>query len=183
MSYELRRADARVKWLVTCLLATFGVSYLFGGWMVALYAGFTPAGVARTYAGPGMAMHMPPDSTVVVEHPMTMAGFAESDVHQVDLNLLVQDTHVHVPMYGVIAAVLSVVALGLVLPKGWQLALITLLFAAPWLDFAGMWLTKLVSRDFAFVTVLGGWAMGLGYTVVAIVAIRQMWFFKKGALE
>jgi hypothetical protein len=103
-------------------------------------------------------------------------------VHQVDLNLLVQDTHVHVPMYGVIAGVLSVVVLGLVLPKGWQLGLITLLFAAPWLDFAGMWLTKLVSRDFAVVTVLGGWAMGLGYTVVAIIAIRQMWFYKKGVV-
>jgi len=183
MALELRRADARVKWLVTCLLATFGVSYLFGGWMVALYAGFTPAGVAATYAGPGMAMPMPPDSTVVVEHQMTMAGFGEADVHEVDLNLLVQDTHVHVPMYGVIAGVLSLVTLGLVLPKGWHVALITLLFAAPWLDFAGMWLTKLVSRDLAFVTVLGGWAMGLGYTVVAIIAIRQMWFFQKGALE
>ncbi len=183
MLYELRRADSRVRFLVTCLLATFGVAYLCGGWMVALYAGFTPAGVARTYAGAGMTMPMPPESTVVVEHPMTMAGFAESDVHQVDLNLLVQDTHVHVPMYGLIAGVLSLVALGLVLPKGWHLGLITLLFAAPWLDFAGMWLTKLVSRDFAFVTVLGGWAMGLGYTVVAIIAMRQMWFFKKGALE
>jgi hypothetical protein len=183
MLYDLRHADTRVKLLVTCLLATFGASYLFGGWMVALYAGFTPAGVAQTYAGPGMAMAMPPDSTVVVEHPMTMEGFAQSDAHQVDLNLLVQDTHVHVPMYGVIAAVLSVVALGLVLPKGWHLGLIALLFSAPWLDFAGMWLTKLVSRDFAVVTVLGGWAMGLGYTVVAIVAIRQMWFFKrKGAV-
>ncbi|HEV8266366.1 MAG TPA: hypothetical protein VGQ06_15565 [Gemmatimonadales bacterium] len=183
MGYELRHADTRVKWLVTCLLATFGVAYLFGGWMVALYAGFTPAGVAQTYAGPGMAMPMPPDSTVVVEHPMTMAGFAQADVHEVDLNLLIQDTHVHVPMYGVIAAVLSLVVLGLALPKGWHLGLIALLFAAPWLDFAGMWLTKLVSRDFAFVTVLGGWAMGLGYLIVAAVAVRQMWFYRKGAVS
>jgi hypothetical protein len=182
MTYELRHADARVKWLVTCVLATFGVAYLFGGWMVGLYAGFTPAGVAQTYAGPGMSMAMPPDSTVVVEHPMSVMGFAESDVHEVDLNLLVQDTHVHVPMYGVIAAVLSLVALGLVLPKRWHLGLITLLFAAPWLDFAGMWLTKLVSRDFAVVTVLGGWAMGLGYLIVMVLAIRQMWFTKHGVV-
>src|SRR5207247_11411035 len=109
-------------------------------------------------------------SAVVVGPPRTLARFAESDVHQVDLNLLVQDTHVHVPMYGVIAGVLSLVALGLVLPKGWHLGLITLLFAAPWLDFAGMWLTKLVSRDFAFVPVLGGWALGPGYTFVELGA-------------
>ncbi len=180
MDYELRRADARVKWLVTCLLATFGLSYLFGGWMVALYAGFTPARVAQTFAGAEMRMPMPPESTVVIERPMKMSEFAESDSHPVDMQLLIQDTHVHVPMYGVIAAALSLIVLGLVLPKGWHLGLITLLFAAPWLDFAGMWLTKLVSRDFAFVPLLGGWAMAFGYSVVAVVAILQMWFFKKG---
>ncbi len=180
MSYELRRSDVRVKWLVTCLLATLGLSYVFGAWMVVLYAGFTPRHVAQTYGGPEMGMHMPPDSTVVVEHPMQMGAFAEEDGHEVDLDLLIQDTHVHVPMYGVIAAVLAAVVLGLALPRGWHIALITLLFAAPWLDFAGMWLTKLVARDFAVLTVLGGWAMGLGYLVVTAIALRQMWFAKKG---
>jgi len=180
MLYDLRRANVSVKWLVTCLLATFGVAYLFGGWMVGLYAGFTPGKVAATYAGPEMAMPMPPESTLVVEHPMTMRAFGESDVHQVDENLLIQDTHVHVPMYGVIAGALSLVVLGLALPKAWHLGIITLLFAAPWLDFAGMWLTKLVSRDLAFVTLLGGWAMGLGYTLVTAVAMWQMWPRKRG---
>src|SRR3989442_10848334 len=46
------------------------------------------------------------------------------------------------------------------------LAIITLLFAAPWLDFAGMWLTKVASPRFAIVTLAGGWAMALGYTIV-----------------
>lgn len=182
MPYELRRADTRVKWLVTCLLATFGLSYLFGAWMVALYAGFNPARVAQTYAGPAMEMQMPPDSTVIVEHPMQMGQFAAGDRHTVDLDLLIQDTHVHVPMYGMIAAVLSLVVLGLAVPPGWHTGLITLLFAAPWLDFAGMWLTKFVSSGFAVVTVLGGWAMGLGYLVVTAIAIRQMWFKRKGVV-
>lgn len=184
MAFELRHADPRMKWLVTCLLATLGVSYLFGGWMVAIYAGFTPARVARTYAGGGreMVMHMPPDSTVVVERAITPAEMAEGDAHEVDLDLLIQDTHVHLPMYGVIAALLSLVAIALVLPKGWHFGLITLLFAAPVLDFAGMWLTKLVSGGFAIVTVLGGWAMALGYVAVTGLAIRQMWFLKKGVV-
>src|SRR2546426_10233940 len=53
--------------------------------------------------------------------------------------------------------------------------LITVLFAAPWLDFAGMWLTKFASARFAIVTLAGGWAMGLGYLVVAALAVQQMW--------
>ena len=97
-----------------------------------------------------------------------------------DRDLLVQDTHVHIPMYGVIAAALSAVVLGLALPSWAGFGLITLLFAAPWLDFAGMWLTKLVAPGFALVTLAGGWAMGLGYGIVTALAMWQMWTPKKG---
>src|SRR5213080_1338993 len=169
MVYDLRHADTRLRWLVTCLLGTFGVAYLFGAWMVGLYAGFTPRSVAATYRGPEMPMCMPPETTVVVE-----------PAHTVDRDLLVQDTHVHIPMYGVIAAALSAVVLGLVLPSWAGFGLITLLFAAPWLDFAGMWLTKLVAPGFALVTLAGGWAMGLGYGIVTALAMWQMWTPKKG---
>src|SRR5881409_1772343 len=179
MLYDLRRADTSIKWLVTCLLATFGLSYLFGALMVALYAGFTPQHVAATYAGPEMSMPMPPETTMVVEHPMSVSDFARPETHAVDTNLLIQDTHVHVPMYGVIAAALSLVVAGLSLERAWALGLITLLFAAPWLDFAGMWLTKFASPHFAIVTLLGGWAMGAGYTVVAALAVKQMWFSRE----
>ena len=180
MVYDLRRADARIKWLVTCLLATLGLSYIFGALMVALYAGFTPARVAATYAGPEMSMPMPPETTMVVNRPMSMADFAKPEAHTVDTNLLIQDTHVHVPMYGVIAAALGVVVLGLSLRRGWAFGLITVLFAAPWLDFGGMWLTKFVSPRFAILTLLGGWAMGAGYLIVTALALHQMWRSPKG---
>src|SRR5207245_8886046 len=70
MLYDLRRAALPIRWLVTCLLATLGLSYLFGALMVSLYAGFTPKRVAATYAGPEMSMRMPPETTMVVEHPI-----------------------------------------------------------------------------------------------------------------
>lgn len=178
MLYDLRHSDLRVRWLVTLLLATFGASYAFGAWMVGLYAGFGTKAVAQTFGSAGeapMTMQMPPDTTVVTERQVSMAEMGEEQ-HHVDLKLLVQDTHVHLPMYGILAATLAVIALGLTIPRWAGLALITLLFAAPWLDFAGMWLTKLVSPGFAFVTVAGGWAMALGYTVVATLATYQMWW-------
>ena len=149
--------------------------------MVSLYAGFTPARVAATYAGPEMSMPMPPETTMVVNRPMSMADFAKPEVHTVDTNLLIQDTHVHVPMYGVIAAALGVVVLGLSLRRAWAFGLITLLFAAPWLDFGGMWLTKFASPRFAILTLAGGWAMGVGYLVVTALAVYQMWRSPKGA--
>ena len=181
MLYDLRRRYARVRWLVTLLLCTLGVSYIFGAWMVAMYAGFTPRTVAATYVEPaGMNMPMPADTTMVVEHDVTPADMGREEQHQVDRALLIQDTHVHVPMYGVIALTLSIVALGLAIPRWMGFALITVLFAAPWFDFMGMWLTKLVSPRFAVVTLAGGWAMGLGYTIVAALAFWQMWRPEKG---
>jgi len=180
--YDLRHSDARVRWLVTLLLATLGVAYVFGAWMVGMYAGFTPRSVAATYVEPSMMnMAMPAETTMVVEHDVTPAEMGREPQHQVDGALLIQDTHVHVPMYGVIAAMLSIVVLGLAIPRWMGFALITLLFAAPWLDFMGMWLTKLVSPHFAVVTLAGGWAMGLGYTIVAALAFWRMWRPEKGA--
>jgi len=178
--YDLGRSDIRVRWLVTLLLATLGTSYLFGAWMVGLYAGFGTRAVAETY-GPGgeatMVMPMPPDTTMVVERDVPVVELTEEQ-HHVDRNLLVQDTHVHMPMYAVIAAALSVIVLGLALPRWAALWIIALLFAAPWLDFAGMWLTKLASPRFAIVTLAGGWAMALGYVIVAALAAYQMWWRK-----
>lgn len=175
MTYSLRRADPGVKWLVTCLLATFGLAYVFGGWMVGLYSGFTPDAVAVTFVSPPWAMTMPPATTVIEQRPIQLHQVAAADAYTVDRNLLIQDTHVHVPMYGVIAGVLSRVALGLEITAGARYALITLLFTAPWLDFAGMWLTKYASPQLAVLTVPGGFAMGVAYTVVAAVALWQMW--------
>lgn len=180
MLYDLGRSDVRVRWLVTLLLATLGTSYLFGVWMVGLYAGFSTSKVAETYGPAGemhMAMQMPPDSTVVAEREISPMAMGE-EPHHVDRDLLVQDTHVHMPMYAVIAACLSVITLGLTMPRWAGLSIIALLFAAPWLDFAGMWLTKLASARFAIVTLAGGWAMALGYTIVAALATYQMWWRK-----
>jgi len=148
--------------------------------MVALYAGFTPQSVAATYAGPEMSMPMPPETTMVVQRPMVMTDFAQAQVHTVDTNLLIQDTHVHVPMYGLIAAALGVVVAGLSLPRTWALGMIVLLFAAPWLDFAGIWLTKLASPRFAIVTLAGGWAMAVASLIVAALAVHQMWLSREG---
>src|SRR5436305_13697105 len=99
MLYDLRRADVRVKWLVTGLLATLGLSYVFGAVMVALYAGFRPQSVAATYAGSAMSMEMPPEPTLVVQRPMSMTDFDGLEVHNVYTNLLIRDHNVHVLSY------------------------------------------------------------------------------------
>ena len=183
LRYDLRQVDVRVKWLVTCLLGTLGLTYAFGALMVRQYAGFTPARVAATYRGPEMNMAMPPETTMVTMRAVPLEEFAQPEIHEVDTDLLIQDTHVHVPLYGIIATLLSVIVLGLGRSRGSGVALITILFSAAWLDFAGMWLTKLVSGHFAIVTLLGGWAMGAGYLLVTALALHRMWLTAKGVSQ
>src|SRR5438094_8557748 len=103
MLYDLRRAALPIKWLVTCLLATLGLSYLFGALMVSLYAGFTPQRVAAPYAGPELSIRMPPHTTMVGERPITRADFAQPERLAGDTSLLSQDPRGHVPVYGTIA--------------------------------------------------------------------------------
>jgi hypothetical protein len=78
-------------------------------------------------------------------------------------------------MYGVLPTAPSLVVLGPELARGYHYTLITLLLAAPWLDFAGTWLTKYAARQLAVLTVIGGFTMGIAYVIVAAIAAWQMW--------
>ena len=181
MLYDLRHSDLRVRWLVTLLLATLGTSYLFGAWMVALYAGFSPRKVAETYGPAGeavMAMQMPPETTMVNERPVSMAEMGE-EMHHVDRDLLVQDSHVHIPAYAMTAAFLALIVFGLRLSSRARVALILLAFAAPFLDFVGLWGAHLSSGagvGWGAVAVAGGFLMGLVYLVVLLLTLSQCWF-------
>src|SRR5438552_16636286 len=122
---------------------------------------------------------MPRETTMVVQRPMSMADCAGPVVHTVGTKLLIQDTHVHVPMYGLIAAALGVVVVGLSLPRRRAPGLIALLFAAPWLGFSGVWLTKLVPPRFASVTLAAGGAIGVAYRTVGALSLHRLWLSRE----
>ena len=175
--YSLASAPPAVRWVVTLYLALLGIAYVFGLMMVVLWAGLTPQQLARTYREPkaGVAGEQPQ----VSERPIDLSqALAREEVHQIDTRLLVQDTHVHVPVYALIALSLSGIALGLSWRPRFQLVLVFAVFGGPVLDFLGMWLTKFVADGFAYLTLLGGWLMAAVYLIVSVTAIRQIWFEK-----
>ncbi|MGD8866496.1 MAG: hypothetical protein PVI01_02685 [Gemmatimonadales bacterium] len=173
--YSLASAPPAARWAVTLYLGLLGTAYAFGLLMVVLWAGLTPQQLARTYREPkaGVAGERPQVSERPIDLSQAVAG---EEVHQIDTRLLVQDTHVHVPVYALIALSLSGIALGLSWRPRFQLVLVFALFSGPVLDFLGMWLTKLVADGFAYLTLLGGWLMAAAYLVVALTAIKQIWF-------
>jgi hypothetical protein len=175
---RLPQAPREVRLAVTLFLLLLGIADAFGAWEVRNFAAFTPSGVAATVAPMATGHHMcdmcdmPAGETPVDPSAMDMPQ------HMIDRRLLVQDSHVHVPLYAITAALLSLIVFGLALSSRLRVALVGVAFAAPFLDFFGLWGAHLVPRHgvaFGALTVLGGFAMGLVYLAVLVLALLQCW--------
>jgi hypothetical protein len=203
--FELRLA-------ATLFLLLIGLADLFGAWEVKNFAAFTPSGVAGSLSpagqqGPEMPMrdmpmsghegHDMPGSSA--EKPMAgheghgmMESSAEKPIsletldkphHHIDRELLVQDSHVHIPAYAMTAAFLVLILFGLRFSSRARTVLVLLAFAAPFLDFVGLWGAHLWRRagfGWGLLAVGGGFLMGLVYLVVLVSTLWQCWFQKQG---
>ncbi len=177
---KLPGSPLEVRLAATFFLLLLGLANFFGAWEVKNFSSFTPRGVAATVAP---EEHHP----MAVRCPMC-SGSAEIPIdldtldrpkHTIGRDLLVQDTHVHIPVYSLTAGALSLLVFGLALSSAARSWLVTLAFAAPGLDFLGLWGAHLAPRlgvFFGAVTVVGGSAMGLAYVIVLWFTLSQCWF-------
>jgi hypothetical protein len=165
-----------VRLAVILFLALLGLADVFGAWQVKDFAAFSPAGIASTVA-PGGPSAGPAKTATGAEAPVDLNELNAPSRH-IERDLLVQDTHVHVPAYALTAAALSLIVLGLRLTSVWRSVLIGAAFFAPFADFAGLWGAHLIpaaGTAFGALAMIGGFGMGLVYTVIAVVTIRQCW--------
>jgi hypothetical protein len=176
---RLPQAPLEVRLAATLFLLLLGVADFFGAWQVKSFAGFTPRGVAATVqvdeARPmAMCEHC---SSMATEHEVDLAAL-DRPRHTIGRELLVQDTHVHVPAYALTALALSLIVFGLALRSGARSAIVLLAFAAPFADFAGLWGAQLWPEHgllFGGLAVAGGFSMGLAYLAVLVLALAQCW--------
>ncbi|MGH9441584.1 MAG: hypothetical protein ACRD16_04875 [Thermoanaerobaculia bacterium] len=180
---RLPQSAIEARLATTLFLLLLGVANLFGAWQVKNFAAFTPKKVAATVA-PETHTEMTMaccQTSAAQEKPVDLA-MLDHPQHQVSRELLVQDTHVHVPVYAITALLLSAIVLGLSLSSSVRVLLVLLSFAAPFLDFAGLWGAHLfpsAGTFFGAMAVGGGFTMGLAYTVVLVLTLFQCWFFRK----
>jgi hypothetical protein len=171
----------------TLFLLLLGLADLFGAWQVRNFAAFSPKGVAAAVGARGhhaMTMDRGGVSTAA-EIPIEPDSLNRSE-HHIDRQLLVQDSHVHIPAYAMAAALLALVVLGLDLSSKNRGLLVGLLFAAPFCDFAGLWGAHLVpaaALAFGALAVAGGFAMGAAYLIVLVIAADQLWIRRKEPLH
>jgi hypothetical protein len=178
---KLPEGPFEVRLAATLFLLLLGLADLFGAWQVKNFAAFTPSGIARTV---GALDHSMPEMGhgAMEEKPVDLSTLNEP-THHIPRELLVQDTHVHVPVYAMTAAFLAILLFGLRLSSRARTGLVFLAFAAPFLDFAGLWgahLSKGGGRFWGAIALLGGLLIGLAYLAVLVLVLNQCWFQRKG---
>jgi len=169
---KLPNSPVEARFAATLFLLLLGVANAFGAWQVRQFAAFTPSGVAGAVGSSASGSGERPVSIEELNAPE----------HHIDRRLLVQDSHVHLPAYAMTAAFLSLIVLGLRLSSSVRMAVIGAAFAAPVLDFAGLWgahLSGVATRLWAAVALAGGFAMAAVYLLVLVITIRQCWLTRK----
>ena len=172
--YSLRKANFSVRLGAVLFMLVLGYSYLFAFLMVKQWAGLTPAKVAQTYVPPETVNEsMLPNQSESSTQSLDLGSMGEM-VHQVDTQLLIQDSHIHIMIYAIVAALQTLIILGLDWSAPLRNTVITAAFGFGSLDFAGQWLMKAGIGGFAWLTIASGWGMSLVYLTVLIGTLRAV---------
>jgi hypothetical protein len=172
--YRLRDAHTSVKLAAVLFLLVLGYSYVFAFLMVKTWAGLTPSQVQATYVpAPAVDMSAMPEQSKSTTQPLNLGEVPEMK-HVVDTNLLIQDSHIHIMIYAIVAALEAVIILGMGWPGWLRDSVIVAAFGFGALDFAGQWLMKANLPGFAWLTLLSGWGMALVYLMVLGGTLRAI---------
>lgn len=172
--YRLRDAHRSVKLAAVLFLLVLGYSYVFAFLMVKTWSGLTPSKVQATYVpAPKMDMAAMPEHSRGSEQALDLGTVPEMK-HTVDTNLLIEDSHIHIMIYAIVAALESLIILGLGWPGWFRDSLIVAAFGFGSLDFAGQWLMKANLPGFAWLTLASGWGMALVYLIVLGGTLRMV---------
>jgi hypothetical protein len=148
-----------------------GYGYIFAFLMVREYAGLTPEGIRETFMPVTVDETALPEESTSQSMPLDFDEMQEA-AHQIDTQLLIQDSHVHLMMFAVLAALQTLILLGLGWPAWWRDTVIVAAFGSAALDFSGQWLLKAGLGGFAWLTLASGWTMAAVYVVVLVGTIR-----------
>jgi len=180
--YSLRNANRSVKLAAVLFLLVLGYSYLFAFLMVRQYTGLTPARVAATYVPrPTIGELQLSEKSQTHEMPMDMRAAQQmaADMsqmqHTIDTTLLIQDSHIHIMIYALVAAFQALIVMGLEWPPTRRDTVIAAAFGFGALDFAGQWLMKAGIGGFAWLTIASGWGMAAVYLIVLYGTLRAVW--------
>jgi hypothetical protein len=166
--YRLRDCDSSVKLGAVLFLLMLGYAYIFAFFMVKTWAGLSPSAVQATYVpAAGMTESAMPMDSKSTTQPLDLSSVPAMK-HTVDTQLLIQDSHIHIMIFALIAGLQTLIILGLGWRPLWRNLAIIGAFGFGMFDFAGQWLMKAGIAGFAWLTIASGWGMSLVYLAVLL---------------
>lgn len=169
------------KLFCTLFLVGIGCGAVAAFVQAATAVGLTPADVQASL-GPEMPMTHMGHGQMSAEKEIKIDEISDSARVWMRTPLLIQTSHTHLFGQTLIAGILGLIFLFTRLAEGRKAVLVSLPFVGTILDIGGMWLTHFVAPGFAPVVLVGGSMFGIGYTLITVISLYELWVRKERAV-
>src|SRR5215510_2671554 len=176
----LSRLPLSGKVFCTLFLLGIGCGALAAFTQAATAVGLRPVEVQASLA-PEMPMTQMPmhHGQMSGEKEITLGQISSSAKVWIRTPLLIQTSHTHLFGMTLIAGLLGLIFLFSSLGEGPKSLILALPFVGTVLDIGGMWLTRFVWPSFSALVILGGSLFALGYALIAVRSLYELWFRKE----
>jgi hypothetical protein len=173
---RLSRLPLSGKVFCTLFLIGIGCGSIAAFTQAATAVGLNPADVQASLAPQVPMTHM----GMSHGQPMGEKEISLNDISQIArvwirTPLLIQTSHTHLFGQTLIAGLLGLIFLFSSLSERAKSLVIALPFVGTLIDIGGMWLTRFVWPSFGALVIVGGSLFGLGYLLIAIVSLYELW--------
>ena len=183
LGIRLSRLPVSAKIFCTLYLLGIGCGAIAAFAQAATAIGLTPADVRSSF-GREMPMTSLPPAGGHGQHQS-----AEKEISVIDISsaakvwvrtpLLIQTSHTHLFGQTLIAGLLGLIFLFSSLGERIKSVLLALPFVGTLVDIGGMWLTRFAAPSFSVLVIAGGSLFALGYTLIALITLYELWLKKE----
>jgi hypothetical protein len=170
----LAQLPLSAKLFCTLYLVGIGCGAVAALAQAATAVGLTPADVQASLA-PRMPMTHIGHGEASAEREIALGEVSSAARVWIRTPLLIQTSHTHLFGQTLIAGLLGLIFLFSSLREWLKALILALPFAGTLLDIGGMWLTRLVSPVLASLVIAGGTLFALGYVLIAVISLRELW--------
>jgi hypothetical protein len=166
------------KVLCTLVLLGLGLGFLSAFVQEITAIGLTYDDIKTSFVKDMPMTHMD-HGQMSAEQEMDMSKLGTSGKVYIRTPLLIQTSHTHLLGINLISGLLGLILIFSSLTEWKKVIVLILLFDGTILTIAGMWLTHFVWAPFAVLVLIGGFSTGLGYVIVSMTSLYELWLKKE----
>jgi hypothetical protein len=159
-----------------------------GGIGLGCLAAFTQAATAIGLSYDDIVASLAPEMPMTHMGHGQMSAEKEIDIGQlgsaarvwIRTPLLIQTSHTHLFGQTLIAGLLGLILLFSSVGEWKKTVILALPFIGTVMDIGGMWLTRFIWQPFAVLVPIGGSTFALGYCVIAVISLYELWLKREG---